>query len=86
MKKWTEKKELLESLISDSTTPKIKNGDFSNLVKVLKKLIGDSNIVVSQLAIKACGNLAKGLRGDFGESNCKELMPVLIQKFKEKKT
>ena len=45
---------------------------------MLKKLLGDSNIVVSQLAIKSCGMLAKGLRSDFGEANCKELMPSLV--------
>lgn len=86
MKKWTEKKEQLEFLITDSNVPKLKSGDFSGLVKVLKKLITDSNQVVSQLAIKACGNLAKALREDFGEANCKELMPTLIKKFMEKKT
>jgi hypothetical protein len=86
MKKWTEKKEQLELLITDTNVPKLKNGDFSGLVKVLRKLITDSNQVVSQLAIKACGNLAKALREDFGEANCKELTPTLIKKFMEKKT
>ena len=67
--------------------PKLKSeGDYSGLVKTLKKLISDPNQVVSQLAIKSCGNLAKGLRQDFGEQNCKELITTLIGKFKEKKT
>jgi len=32
-----------------------------------------------------CGNLAKGLRQEF-EPCCRELVPTLIGKFKEKKT
>jgi hypothetical protein len=48
-------------------------------------MIGDSNVVVSQTAVKICGTLSKGLRKDF-EPCCKELLPTLIQKFKEKKT
>lgn len=47
--------------------------------------MGDSNIVVSQNAVKVCGNLAKGLRKDF-EPCCKDLVPPLIAKYKEKKT
>jgi hypothetical protein len=83
--KWTEKKLLLEKFISDSNVPKIKSGDYLVFVNFLKKFIGDSNQVVSTLAVKACGNLAKGLRDDF-EIYCKELVPTLIQKFKEKRT
>jgi hypothetical protein len=85
MKKWNEKKEMLDALITDSNTLKIKNGDFSGLVKSLKKLLSDSNFVVMQLTIKACANLAKGLKEDF-EGGTKELAGPLIMKFKEKKT
>lgn len=53
---------------------------------MLKKLMGDANSVVSMLAIKAAGCIAKALRTDFGENNCKELLSTLIGKFKEKKT
>jgi cytoskeleton-associated protein 5 len=67
MKKWTEKKEQLEKLIADTNTPKLMEGDYSGLIKTLKKLISDANSVVSQLAIKACGCIAKGLRKDFGD-------------------
>lgn len=76
---------MLEELLNDSNVPKIQPGDFSGIVKILKKLMGDSNIVVSQTAIKVCGTLAKGLRKDF-EPSCKELIPTLLGKFKEKKT
>ena len=83
-KTWNQKKELLEALINDSNVPKIKQGDFSGLARIIKKLILDTNAVVSQLSVKVCGNLAKGLRKDF-EPCCKELLPALIPKFKEKK-
>jgi len=85
LKVWKEKKEFLEELINDSNVPKIKPGDFSGIAKAVKKLIGDSNVVVSQTAVKVCGTLAKGLRADF-EPCCKELFPALAAKFKEKKT
>lgn len=84
-KAWKEKKDMLDELFNDSNVPKIKGGDFVGLAKVLKKMMGDSNIVVSQTSIKVCGNLAKGLRKDF-EPACKELLPALLAKFREKKT
>lgn len=76
---------MLDELFNDSNVPKIQGGDFTGLAKILKKMMGDSNIVVSQTAIKVCGNLAKGLRQEF-EPCCRELVPTLIGKFKEKKT
>jgi len=65
LKVWKEKKDMLDELFNDSNVPKIKAGDYSGIVKVLKKMINDANIVVSQTAVKVCGNLAKGLKGDF---------------------
>lgn len=38
---------MLEELFNDCNVPKIKGGDFNSLAKILKKLIGDSNTVVS---------------------------------------
>lgn len=81
---WTQKRDLLEALMNDSNVPKIKSGDFSGLARIIKKLIMDTNAVVSGLSVKVCANLAKGLRKDF-EPCCKELLPALIPKFKEKK-
>lgn len=65
LKNWKEKKDLLDELYNESNVPKIKPGDFTGMAKVLKKLMGDSNIVVSHTAVKCCGTLAKGLRKDF---------------------
>lgn len=84
-KNWKEKKEMLEELLNESNVPKIKTGDFSGVAKILKKMLSDSNAVVSSTAVKVCANLGKGLRKDF-EACCKELIPSLVSKFKEKKT
>ena len=77
MKKWDEKKGLLDQLITDSSVPKIKAGDFMGIIKVIKKLINDTNPAVALSSVKVCAPLANGLRKDF-EPYIKELTPVLI--------
>jgi hypothetical protein len=52
---------MLNELIADADTVKIKSGDSSYIVTALKKLLTDSNITVFHLAIKSIGFLAKGL-------------------------
>lgn len=84
MKKWNEKKEMLDELYNAANTPKIKAGDFGNLTKSIIKLMNDSNFAVQIAAVKVCGPLAKGVRKEF-EACAKELVPSLLQKFKEKK-
>ena len=84
MKKWNEKKEMLDGLFNDANVPKIMPGNYINLLTIIKKMVGDTNPAVSQAAVKAIGAIAKGLRKNF-ESYVKDLMPVLIQKFKEKR-
>lgn len=75
---------MLDELFNDSNVPKIEAGDFTEIAKLLRKMIGDSNMNVSAVAVKICGNLAKGLREEF-EPCCKELISALIAKFKEKR-
>jgi phage terminase large subunit-like protein len=77
LKNWKEKKDMLEALIKDADVPRIQNGDFSGLIKIIKKLLTDSNAVVAQLSVKASGNLAKGMRKDF-EPYCRELIGTLL--------
>ena len=78
MTKWNEKKALLEEFIAASNTPKIKNGDFMPLVKIFKKLVGDSNAVVSSTSVKCIQALATGLRNNFTEAYVKEVISVLV--------
>ena len=82
-KKWTEKKEGLEELLNDVTTPKIKPGDCSHIVATLMKLLTDSNINVSHLSVKCVKSLCEGLREQFAEG-ANALCPKVLQKFKEK--
>ena len=74
---WKEKKEALDQLLADSNVPKLKPGDHTNLLKIVKKLIGDTNPAVSQTAVKCVGSISNGLKKNF-EPYIKELLPVLI--------
>lgn len=75
---------MLDDLYTAVNTPKIKPGDFMSLTKAIIKLMNDSNFAVQIAAIKVCGPMAKGVRKEF-EQCAKELVPSLLQKFKEKK-
>jgi hypothetical protein len=77
LKKWDEKKGLLDQLISECNVPKIKPGDFSGLMKTIKKLMNDTNPAVALSAVKVCAPLAKGLRKDF-EPYLREMTPALL--------
>ncbi|KAK4871577.1 hypothetical protein RN001_015701 [Aquatica leii] len=82
-KKW-QKKEALELLESFSKAPKLETGNYSDLVRALKKIIQkDSNVVVIALAGNNLANLANGLKTNFHQyaSFC---IPALLEKFKEK--
>lgn len=85
--KWTEKKEFLEEMLKFINVPKLSakdSSDLSTLFSTLKKLLNDNNTVVVQLTVQLIGVLAKGLRKTF--SSCKYLFPVLLEKFKDKRT
>lgn len=62
-KKWTIRKEALESLEKLLIeNPKLENGDYGNIVLALKKVVTkDSNVVLVAMAIKCLALLAKGL-------------------------
>jgi hypothetical protein len=72
-------------LITLASVPKLVNGDYAELTKSLKKLLGDANVVVVSKAVKCISLLAAGLRKDFA-ANAKNVLPPLFDKFKEKKT
>ena len=44
---------------------KLAPGNYGDLAQLIKKFLGDSNVNVSQAAVKAVGSLAKGLRKEF---------------------
>jgi cytoskeleton-associated protein 5 len=83
--KWTDKKQALEELNNEANYPKLAEKNPIELVTLAKRLINDSNLQVTLQAIKLVGLLAKGQRKYF-ESYAKQFFPVIIQKYKDKKT
>ncbi|THU56074.1 hypothetical protein C4D60_Mb11t13430 [Musa balbisiana] len=82
--KWSERRDAVAELAKLASTKRITPGDFSEICRTLKKLVTDVNLAVSVEAIQAIGNLAKGLRNHFAASS-RFLLPVLLEKLKEKK-
>ncbi|XP_076313305.1 msps cytoskeleton-associated protein 5 [Tachypleus tridentatus] len=84
-KKWQERKAVLESLLSLVQNPKLEVGDYSDIVRTLKKMVGkDTNVLVVALAAQCLAGLAKGLRKRF-QPYAGQCIPVILEKFKEKK-
>lgn len=84
-KKWQERKEALETLQQLTTNVKLEPGDYGDLVRQLKKMLGkDTNVLVVSLAAKCLTNLAVGLRRKF-QIYAGPCIPVIFEKFKEKK-
>ncbi|MGH0172333.1 UNVERIFIED_CONTAM: hypothetical protein FKN15_062874 [Acipenser sinensis] len=84
-KKWQERKEALEALEVLVKNPKIEAGDFGDVVRTLKKVIGkDTNVMLVAAAAKCVVGLATGLRKKFGTYACL-VVPTILEKFKEKK-
>ncbi|KAL3851295.1 hypothetical protein ACJIZ3_013177 [Penstemon smallii] len=82
--KWSERKDAVSELTKLASTKRIAPGDFAEVCRTLKKLITDVNIAVAVEAIQALGNLARGLRTHFS-GNSRFLLPILLEKLKEKK-
>uniref|UniRef100_A0A8B9QFH8 Cytoskeleton associated protein 5 n=1 Tax=Apteryx owenii TaxID=8824 RepID=A0A8B9QFH8_APTOW len=84
-KKWQERKEALEAVEMLVKNPKLEAGDYADLVKVLKKVVGkDTNVMLVALAAKCLAGLATGLRKKFGQY-AGHVVPTILEKFKEKK-
>uniref|UniRef100_A0A8C0BTD7 Cytoskeleton associated protein 5 n=1 Tax=Buteo japonicus TaxID=224669 RepID=A0A8C0BTD7_9AVES len=84
-KKWQERKEALEAVELLVKNPKLESGDYADLVKVLKKVVGkDTNVMLVALAAKCLAGLATGLRKKFGQY-AGHVVPTILEKFKEKK-
>ncbi|XP_047658144.1 cytoskeleton-associated protein 5 isoform X2 [Tachysurus fulvidraco] len=84
-KKWQERKEALEAIEVLTKNPKLEAGDYGDLVRALKKVIGkDANVMLVTLAAKCLAGLAAGLRKKFG-TYAGHVVPTILEKFKEKK-
>lgn len=84
-KKWQERKEALEAIEALTKNPKLENGDYGDLVRALKKVVGkDANVMLVSMAAKCLAALAAGLRKKFG-TYAGQVVPTILEKFKEKK-
>ncbi|KAM9854380.1 cytoskeleton-associated protein 5 [Aulostomus maculatus] len=84
-KKWQERKEALEAIETLTKNPKLENGDYGDLVRALKKVVGkDANVMLVSMAAKCLAALAIGLRKKFGTYSG-QVVPTILEKFKEKK-
>ncbi|XP_060695068.1 cytoskeleton-associated protein 5 [Hemiscyllium ocellatum] len=84
-KKWQERKEALEALEVLVKNPKLESGDYADVVRALKKVIGkDSNVLLVALGAKCLAGLASGLRKKF-QTYATHVVPAILEKFKEKK-
>ncbi|KAM3869850.1 cytoskeleton-associated protein 5 isoform 3-T3 [Diretmus argenteus] len=84
-KKWQERKEALEAVETLAKNPKLENGDYGDLVRALKKVVGkDANVMLVTLAAKCLAGLATGLRKKFGTYST-YVVSTILEKFKEKK-
>uniref|UniRef100_A0A665WER4 Cytoskeleton associated protein 5 n=1 Tax=Echeneis naucrates TaxID=173247 RepID=A0A665WER4_ECHNA len=84
-KKWQERKEALEAVEALAKNPKLENGDYGDLVRALKKVVGkDANVMLVSMAAKCLAGLAAGLRKKFGTYSG-QVVPTILEKFKEKK-
>lgn len=84
LKKWDEKVAELENVMAKISVPKIKASDYQFVVQVTTAQMKSSNIKISHSATKLCAPLADGLREHFHEG-AKLLVPILVNKFKEKR-
>jgi len=64
-KKWSDRKEALEALHAVIGKPRLLPGDYGNVLRMLKKCFGDSNVLVIVHAAICVEDIAKGLREEF---------------------
>lgn len=82
--KWKDRKDALDALYSVLNIPRIKEGPFDDIMRVLAKCMKDANIAVVTVAANCVDLLAKGLRGGFSKYRSIILSPMM-ERLKEKK-
>ncbi|KAK6342598.1 Microtubule-associated protein, microtubule dynamics during spindle orientation [Orbilia javanica] len=82
--KWKDRKESLDMLYGIVNVPRIKEEDFSELVRVLAKSMKDANITVVIVAANCVECIAKGLRASFAKYRPIIFVPT-AERLKEKK-
>lgn len=82
--KWKERKDALEALQVLINVPRIKDGDFNEIIRALAKCMKDANVAVVTVAANCIELLANGLRKGFAKHKQTVLSPIL-ERLKEKK-
>ncbi|KOS20147.1 Spindle pole body component alp14 [Escovopsis weberi] len=82
--KWKDRKEAVDGLYQALNVPRIKDGDFNEIVRGLAKCMKDANVAVVTQAALCIEGLAKGLRQAFGKHRPTVMQPIL-DRLKEKK-
>ncbi|KAK6332720.1 Microtubule-associated protein, microtubule dynamics during spindle orientation [Orbilia brochopaga] len=82
--KWKDRKESLDVLHGIVNVPRIREEDFSEVVRILAKSMKDANITVVIVAANCVECLAKGLRGSFAKYRTLIFLPT-AERLKEKK-
>ncbi|KAL2814842.1 armadillo-type protein [Aspergillus cavernicola] len=82
--KWKDRKEALDALYSALNVPKIKDGQFDEIVRGLAKCMKDANVAVVTLAANCVDLLAKGIRNGFIKYRATVMSPIM-ERLKEKK-
>tara|TARA_B110000285_G_C15140199_1_gene630193 strand:+ start:440 stop:1138 length:699 start_codon:yes stop_codon:yes gene_type:complete len=84
IKKWSDKVAAVEALIDEVGKVKVKAGNPEGLAAFCKKEIGNSNINVAIVGIKAGAALGKALKTDFAPG-IKLMVNAVLLKYKEKR-
>ncbi|KAI9800640.1 MAG: hypothetical protein M1825_003962 [Sarcosagium campestre] len=82
--KWKDRKEALDALHAAVNVPRIKDGEYGEVVRSLAKCMKDANIAVVTVAANCVEALANGLRKGFGKNRSIIQGPVM-ERLKEKK-
>ncbi|KAI1913946.1 hypothetical protein LOZ53_000955 [Ophidiomyces ophidiicola] len=82
--KWKDRKEALDTLYSAANVPRIQEGPFDEIMRVLAKCMKDANIMVVTVAANTVDVFAKGLRKGFGKYRPTVMAPIM-ERLKEKK-
>lgn len=83
--KWKDRKEVLDALVASSNVPRIKEGDFAEVARILGKCVQkDANVICVALAANCIENLCKGLKKSFGRYRNVIYSPC-GERYKEKK-
>ncbi|TVY42433.1 Spindle pole body component, partial [Lachnellula occidentalis] len=82
--KWKERKDAVEALYTVLNVPRIKDGDYGDIVRGLAKSMKDANVAVVVQAAQCIEVLAKGLRKPFSKYRAMVTGPIM-ERLKEKK-